>query len=204
MNSGVAWKETLKNPLRVLLVVEDEERVEPFRRALQAAGCSLAAYASSSSVLAALAAQAESELIVIEADSPSAGLLGHLERASQANPRPIVMFTRDGDSEKIRAATLAGVSAYVVDGFGSERLRPILEAARARFSAFEAMKRKLESTELRLSEREEIERAKNILMKQRGWSEDQAYQAMRKMAMNEGIRLNEVARHVVEIVSWLR
>lgn len=196
--------ETLNNPLRVLLVVEEAERVEPFRQALQTAGCELAAYASSSAGLAALASQGDPDLVVVETASPTPLLLDHLSQASQSHPRPIVLFTRDGDSEKIRTATLAGVSAYVVDGFASERLRPILEAARARFSAFEAMKRKLESTELRLSEREEIERAKNILMKQRGWSEDQAYQAMRKMAMNEGIRLNEVARHVVEIVNWLR
>ena len=49
-------------------------------------------------------------------------------------PRPIVMFSADGDTDKIREAVRAGVSAYVVGGLAAERVQPILDVAIARLS----------------------------------------------------------------------
>lgn len=86
----------------------------------------------------------------------------------------IVMFTHD-DSEKIRA----GVSAYVVNGLQSERLRPIMDVAMTRFKEFQAMRNDLERAENELAGRRDVDRAKGVLMKQRGWPEDEAYQAWR-------------------------
>ena len=82
------------------------------------------------------------------------------------------MFTHDGDSEKIRAATQAGVSAYVVDGMAAGRIGPIIDAAVARFEQFHALKREFNEIEEKLADRKVIERAKGILMKSRGLSEE--------------------------------
>ncbi|MEO8333250.1 MAG: ANTAR domain-containing protein, partial [Gallionella sp.] len=129
--------------------------------------------------------------------------LEHLCIISRDQPRPIVMFTHDDDSEKIRAALRAGVSAYVVNGLKSERLRSIMDVAIARFDEFHSMRRNLEKAENQLAERKDIDRAKGILMKQRGWSEEESYQALRKMAMDKGMKLAEVARHVVAVAELL-
>ena len=102
------------------------------------------------------------------------------------------MFTHDGDSEKIRAATLAGVSAYVVDGMSGERIGPIIDAAVARFEQFHALKRELDDIEEKLADRKVIEKAKGILMKSRNLSEEEAYRALRKQAMESNARLAEV------------
>jgi response regulator NasT len=192
-----------ESPLRVLLVDETFERAALLKHALQDAGCKIAGQVSASADLPGLVAELKPDLIILDTESPDRDTLENLCIIRRDQPRPIVMFTHDGDSDKIRAAIRAGVSAYVVDGLKSERLRPIMDAAIARFNEFQAMRTDLAKAENQLTERKDVERAKGILMKQRGWSEDEAYQALRKAAMDKGSRLADVARQLVEITDLL-
>jgi response regulator NasT len=200
MNRPVKPSET---PLRVLLVDETFERAALLKHALQETGCRIAAHVSASADLPGLVAELKPDLIILDTESPDRDTLEHLCVINRDQPRPIVMFTHDNDSDKIRAAIRAGVSAYVVDGLKSERLRPIMDVAIARFNEFQAMRADLAKAESQLSERKDVERAKGILMKQRGWSEEEAYQALRKAAMDKGSRLAEVARQLIEITELL-
>ena len=49
-----------------------------------------------------------------------------------------------------------------------------------------------------LAERKLIERAKGIIMKQRGLDEDAAYKFMRQAAMNKNLRLGQLAASIIE------
>lgn len=192
-----------ESPLRVLLVDETFERAALLKHALQDAGCKIAAHVSASADLPGLVAELKPDLIILDTESPDRDTLENLCIINRDQPRPIVMFTHDDDSDNIRAAIRAGVSAYVVDGLKSERLRPIMDVAIARFNEFQAMRSDLAKAESQLSERKDVERAKGILMKQRGWSEEEAYQALRKAAMDKGSRLADVARQLIEITELL-
>ncbi|MDP2786207.1 MAG: ANTAR domain-containing protein [Sulfurimicrobium sp.] len=188
-----------ESSLRVLLVDETFERAALLKHALEQAGCKIAAHVSASADLPGLVAELKPDLIILDTESPDRDTLENLCVIRRDHPRPIVMFTHDGDSDKIAAAIRAGVSAYVVDGLKSERLRPIMDVAIARFNEFQAMRVDLEKAENQLAERKDVERAKGFLMKQRGWSEEEAYQALRKTAMDRGVRLAEVARQLIEV-----
>lgn len=191
------------NPLRVLLVDKTFERAILLKQALEDGGFKIVAHVSSSADLNGLVEELRPDVIILDTESPDRDTLEHLSLISRDMPRPVVMFTDDGDRAKIQESILAGVSAYVVDGLSSERVAPIVEVAIARFNAFQAMRNDLEKAENQLAERKDIERAKGMLMRQRGWSEEAAFQAMRKMAMDKGIRLAEVARHLVEVAELL-
>ena len=58
-------------------------------------------------------------------------------------------------------------------------------------------------TRANLAERKAVERAKGILMKQRGFDEPQAYHALRKMAMDKNLRIGQVAEHVIAVTELL-
>lgn len=189
--------------LRVLLVDETFERAALLKHALQEAGYRIAAHVSSSADLHGLVSELKPDVIILDTESPDRDTLEHLCLISRDQPRPIVMFTHDDDSEKIRAAIRAGVSAYVVDGLKSERLRPIMDVAMARFNEYQTMRLNLEKAESQLVERKDVDRAKGILMKQRGWSEEQSYQALRKMAMDKGLKIGEVAQQVISVTELL-
>jgi response regulator NasT len=175
--------------MRVLVVEESDERAALLREALTAAGHEVAASLSSPLELLHAVETLHPDVIVIDTDSPTRDVLEHVVIVSQSSPRPIVMFASDSGGEAIRDAVRAGVSAYVVDGLDTSRVNSIVEVACARFEEyqreFQRLKIELAEANLKLSERKLIERAKGLLMQSRGLSEDDAYHALRKLAMRK-------------------
>lgn len=189
--------------LRVLLVDDDTGRASILREALQTAGHAVVAEVRSAVELMARVRDVRPDVIIIDRDSPDRDTLEHICIVSRDDPRPIVMFTQDKDQKMMRAALKAGVSAYVVDGLSAERVRPIVDVALARFEQWQAMRQELDQAQASLAERKVIERAKGIVMKQRGCSEEEAYRLLRKTAMDRNLRLALVAESVIAMADLL-
>ncbi len=143
------------------------------------------------------------DVIVIHVDTPDRELLVSLARLQDVCPRPVVLFTDHGDRATIEHAIRAGVSAYVVDGISRSRVGPVISAAIARFQEFQSLRRELQETRSQLADRRDIERAKGILVQHRGMDEQAAYAALRKVAMDRGQKLGEVARNVIAVVAMM-
>ncbi|TIL49270.1 MAG: ANTAR domain-containing protein, partial [Mesorhizobium sp.] len=80
---------------------------------------------------------------------------------------------------------------------------PILDMAISRFNAFSRMARELEEARSELEDRKVIDRAKGILMRSRGLSEDAAYTLLRKTAMNQNRKISEIAQSLVTAAGLL-
>lgn len=115
----------------------------------------------------------------------------------QYKPVPVVVFTYVDDKEVIQAAIKAGVSAYIVDGLEANRIVPILDIAMVRFEEQQAVHTELEKTKEILSERKVIEKAKGILMQRSNLAEEEAYKAMRKLAMDKNMKIAELAKSII-------
>jgi len=189
--------------LKVMLVDDTLERVQTLRLALAQAGYEVIEHAGSTVDLHRRVAAIKPDVIIIDTDSPDRDTIENLCVISRDEPRPVVMFTHDDDSTKIREAVRAGVSAYVVDGLSLERVKPIIDVAIARFEQFQALRQELAQNEEKLAERKVVERAKGILMKGRNLSEDEAYRALRQQAMDNNTRLGDVARQVIALAGLL-
>ena len=189
--------------MRVLIVDESEERAALLREALTSSGHEVAASLSSPLELLRAVETLLPDVIVIDTESPTRDVLEHVVMVSQSSPRPIVMFATDSGGEMIREAVRAGVSAYVVDGLDSGRVNSIVEVACARFEEFQRLKLELADANLKLSERRLVERAKGLLMQVRGISEDEAYHALRKLAMAKKLRLGDVAQQLIDSAALL-
>jgi response regulator NasT len=143
------------------------------------------------------------DVILIDVEAPGRDTLESLQSVQANVPRPMVMFSQDDDYETIKRATLAGVSAYVVDGLQTKRVRPIIDAAIARFQQFSLLEGELKRARNQLDERKLIDKAKGIIMRQRGVSEEVAYRSMRKLAMDTNKKLVDVARSIIDAASLL-
>ena len=190
-------------PLRIVLVDEKPDRSSDLELALVACGYRVVARLSGRDDLRACIADLAPDVLIVDMQSPDRDVLEDMQRLHAEKPRPSVMFVDESDSESIRAAVRAGVSAYVVDGLEGRSVRPIVEVAIARFQEFELLRGELESTKERLEERKWVERAKGILMRRRGVSEDEAFRLLRKAAMDTKTRLGEVARRLVSLEELL-
>jgi len=144
------------------------------------------------------------DVVLIDLANPDRDVLEELTIASCPTERPVAMFVDQTDDASMKAAIDAGVSAYVVDGLATRRLKPILDAAIARFQAFERMRRELSATKEALAERKTLDRAKGLLMQAKGISEDEAYALLRKTAMDQGRKVVDVATALVTASDLLR
>lgn len=190
--------------LKVLLLDDTPRRDSALRQALAALdGVTVACTLESAAQLAARVAEHQPDLVLVDSDSPRRGVLEHVAALDALGPRPVILFTGDRDEEAIRASLRAGVSSYIVDGLDPERLAPIMRVAIERFGTERKLRAELAETRARLADRQSVERAKGILMKQRGCTEDEAYAALRSLAMQRGIRIGEAARQVIDVASLL-
>ena len=190
--------------LSIMLVDELPERSEIIKKILEKAGHRIVARASSKADLTSLVNHYHPDIIIIDMESPDRDTLEHMRTISADRPRPIVMFTNDEDSQTIRRAVKAGVTAYIVDGLQPRRVMPILEIAIARFNEFQTIKLELEKTKNSLEERKLVERAKGILMKQSRYDEESAYKSMRKLAMDRNMKLSDLARSIIAAAELLK
>jgi response regulator NasT len=186
-----------------MIVDEKPERAALIEAGLVDAGCDVVACVIGVTDLLVQITAAAPDVIVIDMESPDRDVLEDMFRITKDQPRPTVMFVDRSDSESIRAAVQAGVSAYVVGGLSPERVRPVLEVAIARFQEFQSLRRQLDHARSSLEERKIIERAKGILMKKRGLAEEEAFRTLRKMAMDRKIRLGTLAREIVSAAEVL-
>lgn len=148
-------------------------------------------------------AQLQPDMIIIDAESDSRDVLEHMVMLTRDAPRPIVLFTEDGSQTNMAAAMEAGVSAYVVAGLQAERIKPVLDVAMARFNADQKLRSELSDTKAKLQERKTIERAKGLLMERHHLSESEAYQKMRKQAMEKNLKLVDLAQRMLDVADLL-
>ena len=188
---------------RILIIDNNPERANSLIGILEASRYKVAVPMRLQEGVAEQVALIKPDIILIGVDFPGHSILSWVASLHESYPCPTVMFSRDERSETIQAATRAGVSAYAVGKLTGARVKTIIEAAVARFYEFRALQQELEKTKTNLAERKVIERAKELVAQQRGCSEAQAYQILRKMAMNRRKRLAEISEDILSIAEVL-
>jgi two-component system, response regulator / RNA-binding antiterminator len=189
--------------VRVLVIAESPERAGVLREGLQLGGHELTELATPEVVSSSALARVRPDCVVLETPSPNIDLLDRINDAMGALPLPLVVFSRDASEETIVRSVKAGVAAYVVDGLEAARVPAIMQVALARFEYVADLRTELGQAQQRLAERKFVERAKGLLMKSRGLSEDEAYHTLRRMAMERNRRMGDVARSVIEMAELL-
>jgi response regulator NasT len=193
----------VRKPLAILVIDENRIRASVIEEGLREAGHEQVTVVNDVAGIARRIAEVEPDVIVIDLENPNRDMLENMFQLSRAVKRPIAMFVDRSDQASIEAAVEAGVSAYVVDGLKKERVKPILDMAISRFNAFSRMARELEEARSELENRKIVEKAKGILMKSRGLSEEAAYALLRKTAMNQNRKIAEIAQSLVTAAGLL-
>ena len=145
------------------------------------------------------------DMVIIACESPDRDMLEALQVANEAVPRPVVMFVDRSDDNATAKALEAGVAAYIVDGFNPQA--HVVDPDRGRQQCFAALtqtlRNDLSKAKADLAARKTIDRAKGVLMKSRNLSEDDAYKALRKHAMDTGRPIHAVAADILAVSGLL-
>src|SRR5258706_13325917 len=194
----------MESSFKIAIVDENPVRAAILEEGLRDAGLrNVVRIAEGTNLLARLAAL-HPDVILIDLETPSRDVLEQMFQVSRVVKRPVAMFVDQSDAASIQAAVDAGVSAYVVDGLKKERVKPILDLCISRFNAFAKLQDELDRTKSALEDRKIIDRAKGILMKLKGLTEDEAYVLLRSTAMREKKKIGEIAQSILTASEMLK
>ncbi len=90
-----------------------------------------------------------------------------------------------------------------VDALGPALGRSMMDLLQSQSQRLHSMQEQLDKARTALEERKLLDRAKALLMKHRRLREDEAHALLRKMAMNQGRKLIDVARAVIAMADVL-
>ena len=169
------------NSLKILLI-EDETAGRLLGKILVNKGYWLTNTATSGANLQALVANDKTDLVIFNSDSPKK-YVQDIHYLNQHQALPIIIFAADDTADTINQ---------------------IITIAMARFTEQQRLKTELEQTKSRLEERKLVDRAKGILIKTRGYTEDEAYHTVRKLAMDRNIAIGEMAKNVIAMAELLK
>lgn len=190
--------------MRILLIDDSEERGRAVKKALDGTDCVVVGQARSSAELRDMLKREDVDVVIASMSSPDRDTLESLRSSAATQPRAVVMFVDEEGGDMAGEAVRAGVSAYVVDGFSSKRMRSVLEVAILRFKEFQRLRDELDKSRTALADRKLVERAKGILMDQRGIGEAEAYTLLRKAAMSQNQKIVDVAKSLLAVTDLLK
>ena len=184
---------------RILLIDDSAERVVFLNRILNECGYKYVTSCAPSDIILDHVSKFNPEVILIDVFSPSRDTLEQLTTIRDANPRPVVLLSQDDNMQTIEAAFKCGVTAYVSRDVTRSQAKPIIDTAMITFASFQSLKNELDEVREELQQKKIVEKAKGILMSDYDLSEEDAYQRLRKFAMDRKRSMSDVANQIIEI-----
>ena len=190
--------ETVPSERLRILVAEDETIIRlDLKETLERAGFDVCAEARDGEEAVALARAEHPDLAVLDVKMPRLDGIEAARRILAERPLPIVMLTAYGQDELVARAVEAGVFGYLVKPFREDDLLPAIRAAQARHSELQDLRAEAESLAEALATRKIVERAKGLLMKRDGLSEQDAWARLRKASQVSGRPMKVVAEALI-------
>ena len=184
---------------RIVLIDNNVERAEILREALASEGQTVVDIFGWSAPSWQRLENLQPDVIIAEAGSPERDVLEHIVFLSETLELPVVVLGAPEDEDTMRRAIRAGVAAYVAHGISAQDIAPILKVAALRYAEYRQLRKELKDTQNALSERKQIEKAKGILMRDLQIDEAEAYRRMRRLAMDKGKKLGEIAEMIITV-----
>jgi response regulator NasT len=190
-----------ENKARVMLVDDLPQRSVRVEEKLLQDGFDVISRLPSAAGLLFQIEQLKPDIILIDLQSPGRDVLDSLSVINDHNPTPVVMFSEEEDPGFIKDAVDAGVTAYMMGGVDTEKVKPVIDVAMAQFKSYQTLRQKLDTTRTQLESLSVIDKAKRLLMDQQSISEDSAHKVLRNLSMDSNQSLPQAAKSVIQILN---
>ena len=185
--------------LRNIVIVDDE----PITRMdvleiLEEAGYNVVGQAGDGFDAVELCRKYKPDLVIMDVKMP---LLDGIQASKVINEENlaggVLLLTAYSDKNFISQATNVGVLGYLVKPIVEKSLIPAVEVALSRADDFLKIKTETKKITERYESRIIIEKAKGILIINEGFSEDKAYNYIRKLSMDKRCSMKKIAEMIV-------
>jgi AmiR/NasT family two-component response regulator len=138
------------------------------------------------------------DLAILDIKMPGSDGISAAREITAERLSAVLILTAFSQRDLIEQARNAGALAYLVKPFQKAELLPAIDIALGRFQEMTALEEQVRNLEDRLEVRKVVERAKGVLMDDCGMAEHEAFTWIQQSAMNERVRMDVVARRVVD------
>ena len=144
-----------------------------------------------------LVTEHSADLAILDIRMPGLDGLSAARQITEAGETAVVILTAFSQRNLIEEARDAGVLAYLAKPFRKDELVSAIEVAMARFREMKALESENQDLQQKLETRKAVDRAKGMLMDQHGWTEEQAFVWIRSTAMDNRMKMKEIADQVI-------
>ena len=183
--------------LRILLAEDEPAVAASVEEQLRALGHEIVGEAATGEEAVSLAAQTEPDVVVMDIVMPDGDGIEAARRIAEQSPTPVVFLSGHFDEELLEGVVASGGLAYLLKPATSGQLQAALTLARERFREMKDLRDQARRLEQALDARKLVTRAKGLLMRRHGLTEEEAHRRMQKEASRSNMKLVQLARAIL-------
>ena len=143
-----------------------------------------------------LARRLTPDLVILDVKMPVLDGISAAEQIVAEDLGSVLMLTAFGQRSLVQRAVEAGAMGYVVKPFTASDVVPAVEVALARGRQMVTLRAEVSGLEGALEARKVVDRAKALLMRNKGVSEAEAFRLIQTTAMDSRLSMREVAEQL--------
>jgi AmiR/NasT family two-component response regulator len=183
--------------LRVLLAEDEPAVAASVEEQLRALGHEVVGEAATGEEAVSLATQTDPDVVVMDIVMPDGDGIEAARRIAEQSPTPVVFLSGHFDEDLLEGVVASGGLAYLLKPATSGQLQAALTLARERFREMKDLRDQAHRLEQALEARKLLSRAKGLLMRRHGLTEEEAHRRMQKEASRSNTKLVELARAIL-------
>jgi AmiR/NasT family two-component response regulator len=194
---------SMERSLRIITADDDLIVQEYYQQALPALGHEIVAVVNTGAELIEQCALLHPDLVITDIKMPDMDGINAAAKIYEQQPLPIILVSGYHDADLIERAAAEHILAYLLKPVRMDSLKIQIAIAMRRFEEFAVLRMEADHYRQTLQDRKLIERAKGIVMKKAGVEEHEAFERLRKLAIEKNKKLVELAQMIVTTESAL-
>ncbi len=184
--------------MNTVLIVDDNESSRfVLRGFLEDGGYRVIAEAESGKGVSTVCEELSPDVVIMDFNLPEIDGIEAAKTIMERSPRPVLLLTGMVDEDLVSRSVSAGIMSYLEKPIREKELFAAIEFALCHFKEATELSKENATLKDTIESRKVIEKAKGLLMKNDGISEDAAFTRLRKISMNKRKSMREIAEVVV-------
>jgi len=183
--------------LRIAVADDEPRMLQFFGKALEQLGHQVVIKATNGGELVEQCRASCPDLIITDIKMPDMDGLEAVRQIAAGQIIPTILVSGFHDPEYVEAALREHVMAYIIKPIKKDDLEPAIRLVMRRFKELQVLQQQADDLRHALESRKLIERAKGILMKRAGMSEEQTFRRLQQLSQQKNMKMAEIAEMIV-------
>jgi two-component system, response regulator PdtaR len=193
----------MNRPYKVLIADDEKPVAVGLQAQLESLGYDVVAVVNDGHHAIEVCRRALPDVVLMDIEMPGLDGLSAARMILRDPGTPVIILTAHGHPNLIEQAVEDGVLYYLLKPVTSPSLHAAVQVAVARAREIKALRESVNSLEVTLRERKDIERAKGILMARNNLSEADAFRLLQRQSQDRRMPMAKLAESIIQAAELL-